>query len=396
MATDHPATVPGGAIANIPAAAPTHGAQLQLTSSGVGTGVTAASGSHTPTYAVWQSWGQIPRPSTHPVGSEGSSTSGPSSSWVPPAAVRLTRDLTQEEAFDLASDIWRGCETKHGYKVIDRDFSPYFFHCCRALEALFGLLQMKYRKSKSPASIRSAGSTPATTVGTLAPYNEFMPFGPLSKGVLQRALDILKNLVRELDKVPFGLPPGDELLAKLVKLQSEYHTLVPQSFGVGLQGKLARAPFLSRVIVLSHIQRVEELLGTNADASSSSSVRVEVSGLSISYSCNCPKSLDKLLLRTLEALSTSGDEYSEIAAYFYNTLYMWEGKVTIVHIFRIDRQGEAERWAAAMKGKWKGVHDNRSMLWHGSIVGNFQSILKGGLKIVKMSEIFFSDTAAKR
>ena len=277
--------------------------------------------------------------------------------------------------------------------MVRRDHPPALFHSCSTLEELFGLLKIKYRPSRSVASTGWVGSTTGTAPRL---YDEFMPFGPLSKDVLQRALDILNKVARELNKAPSGLPPDDELLAKLVKLQSEYHTLVPQPLGIGLQGKLARPANHSMIIVNNHIIRVQGLLGANKHVPSSSSSKIGRSKLNPTYSCKCPKGLNNLLLDTLEALPVGGGEYNEIATYFYNTLYRWQGKVAIMHIFRIDRQGEAERWAAVMKGKLGRTHDNRRMLWHGSPVRNFESILKDGLKIVRMSEIFFSDIAGKR
>lgn len=384
LASDCPATVPGGTTA-VPAAAPGLGA---LESSGIGPGAGAIekAGPHMPVYAVWQSWGPIPRSSARPVGSEDFGVSGPSSSE---ASIHLTSDLTQEKAFNLANGIWWTCETKHGYKIVDRDYTPYFYHNCSTLEALFELLKMKYHPSK-PRLLRSTRGT--TTGSTALPDDKFMPFGPLSKDILQRALDILKELERKLSTAtPSATALSDKSLAKLVKLQSEYHTLIPQSLDIGLQGKLAADTHM--IAVGSHIQKVTRLLGTNAHASSSGAGPAVQNS---KYSCNCPKGLNKLLLRTLEALPVDGDEYSEIAAYFYNTLYWMQGRVTIVHIFRIDRQGEAERWAKVMRKKLGRVHDNRKMLWHGSTIGNFQSILRSGLKIVGMSEIYFSEAAIKR
>ena len=69
---------------------------------------------------------------------------------------------------------------------------------------------------------------------------------------------------------------------------------------------------------------------------------------------------------------------------------------SIKHIYRFDRLGERERWEKHCGPKGLNGVDQRKLLWHGSAVQNFKSILTDGLKIVRMSEIFFSDAAQKR
>ena len=68
----------------------------------------------------------------------------------------------------------------------------------------------------------------------------------------------------------------------------------------------------------------------------------------------------------------------------------FQGKLK--HIFRIDRNGEEQRWLASRWIPEKMANkDNRRLLWHGSPPGSIMPILKTGLKITSMADIYFSE-----
>ena len=71
-----------------------------------------------------------------------------------------------------------------------------------------------------------------------------------------------------------------------------------------------------------------------------------------------------------------------------------------MHIFKITRKGEAERWCNDGWDKQTGKQENRRLLWHGSDTRNFKSILKNGLQPFvgddRLVEVYFSDTAKTR
>jgi poly [ADP-ribose] polymerase len=54
-------------------------------------------------------------------------------------------------------------------------------------------------------------------------------------------------------------------------------------------------------------------------------------------------------------------------------------KVKIIDVWRVDREGDAERFAAHDK------LDNRKLLWHGTNVAVVVAILKSGLRIMPHS-----------
>lgn len=68
-----------------------------------------------------------------------------------------------------------------------------------------------------------------------------------------------------------------------------------------------------------------------------------------------------------------------------------------LQIFRIERDGDEERWNADNWDKMGSDADRRRLVWHGTAMASIQIILKQGLKDVKrLGGIFFSDTARTR
>lgn len=80
----------------------------------------------------------------------------------------------------------------------------------------------------------------------------------------------------------------------------------------------------------------------------------------------------------------------------HHFLFKWQfltDNDQLLHIFRIERHGEAERFS-----KWREDHkailSERRLLWHGSPVANFASILQKGFRHAP-GGIFFADWAEK-
>lgn len=65
-------------------------------------------------------------------------------------------------------------------------------------------------------------------------------------------------------------------------------------------------------------------------------------------------------------------EYSMVNKYMTTTAD--DGNFEIVHLFAVDRQGEADRYAKYA------TNENRKLLWHGSKPENFMGILRQGLR----------------
>jgi len=85
------------------------------------------------------------------------------------------------------------------------------------------------------------------------------------------------------------------------------------------------------------------------------------------------QSYDKLKCK-IEPVDPSSEEYAMIAKYVKNTHEKETPK--IIDVFRVDREGEEERYTKG--GKSSG---NRQLLWHGSRLTNFVGIISQGLRI---------------
>jgi hypothetical protein len=77
---------------------------------------------------------------------------------------------------------------------------------------------------------------------------------------------------------------------------------------------------------------------------------------------------------------------------FHSTRLNLTYGIQILNIFQHERQGEAQQFARCVK---RILPSNRRLLWHGSPVSNFASILRRGLIIGPTSGIFFADLAGK-
>ncbi|KAJ5381709.1 uncharacterized protein N7496_004137 [Penicillium cataractarum] len=101
---------------------------------------------------------------------------------------------------------------------------------------------------------------------------------------------------------------------------------------------------------------------------------------------------DLLHLAAMIPVREHTDEYKFLAGYFRQSFFA--GPVTILDIFQIERQGEAQQFSRSRKSS-EISSSHRRLLWHGSPVSNFPSILRHGLRIGPSDGIFFADLAGK-
>lgn len=86
--------------------------------------------------------------------------------------------------------------------------------------------------------------------------------------------------------------------------------------------------------------------------------------------------LASLQLRSIEPLTRSSIEFRALEQYAQDTHGSTHShyKVNVESIFRIEREGELERWQSAdwqKRGKNGGADVERMLLWHGSRSTNF-------------------------
>ena len=78
-------------------------------------------------------------------------------------------------------------------------------------------------------------------------------------------------------------------------------------------------------------------------------------------------------------------------------IQIWSGlsqcQIEVRNIFRIEREGEVERYNASWERKYRKQRFQRRLLWHGSPKENFRGIIETGLNTGTRSHVFFSDFA---
>ncbi|KAM7501206.1 hypothetical protein LguiB_000110 [Lonicera macranthoides] len=189
-------------------------------------------------------------------------------------------------------------------------------------------------------------------------YNaEKLPLGKLSKSTILKGYDVLKRIADVINQ-------SDR--KRLEQLSGEFYTIIPHDFGfrkmrefvIDTPQKLKHK--LEMVEALGEIELATKLLEDNIGA--------QEDPLYSHY---------QRLHCDLTPLEVDSREFSMIAKYTKNTHARTHSNysVDIVQIFRVSREGEAERFKKFSNTK------NRMLLWHGSRLTNWTGILSQGLRI---------------
>ncbi|XP_074861367.1 protein mono-ADP-ribosyltransferase PARP3 isoform X2 [Carettochelys insculpta] len=209
-----------------------------------------------------------------------------------------------------------------------------------------------------------------------------MPLGKLSKQQIARGFEALEAIETALQE-----PARPR--RRLDELSSRFYTIVPHSFGRARPPPIDTPQVLrakkDMLLVLADIELAQSLQAQKEE--DEEEVKVE----------EVPHPLDKdyeLLKCQLSLLDSASEEYQVIQTYVDKTrTKLW--KVKILHIWKVKREGEDERFRA---------HDrleNRRLLWHGTKVAVVAAILKSGLRIMPHSGgrvgkgLYFASEASK-
>lgn len=189
-------------------------------------------------------------------------------------------------------------------------------------------------------------------------YNaEKLPLGKLSESTIMKGYEVLKRIADVIGQ------PNRNLLEQL---SSEFYTVIPHDFGfrkmrefvIDTPQKLKSK--LEMVEALGEIELATELLKED--------VEMQEDPLYTQY---------QRLHCELSPVQNSSDEFLMVEKYLKNTHAITHSNYTvdIVQIFRVSREGEAERFRQFSNAK------NRMLLWHGSRLTNWTGILSQGLRI---------------
>uniref|UniRef100_A0A6B2KXW8 Poly [ADP-ribose] polymerase n=1 Tax=Arcella intermedia TaxID=1963864 RepID=A0A6B2KXW8_9EUKA len=201
---------------------------------------------------------------------------------------------------------------------------------------------------------------------TLGIDTDTMPLGKLGYSAIMKGRQILEEIEN-------SLKTGNKKF--IVEGSNRYYTIIPHNFG------FFKPPLLDTE---EKLQREFELLNTLAD--------IEVTK-KLSESSDDMTSKYLSLKNEIIPLSDKDEEWTRIFNYVKNTSENQDLK--ICHIYKLNRDGEKALFSN---------HDSvtyRKLLWHGSCVSVFGSILSTGLKIMPHSGgrvgsgLYFADMFSK-
>ncbi|TLD14255.1 uncharacterized protein PgNI_02811 [Pyricularia grisea] len=197
-----------------------------------------------------------------------------------------------------------------------------------------------------------------------------LPLGKLSKQTITRGFQALKDLSALLDDSSIAATkyPDMSVQEAIEHLSNTYYSVIPHAFGRNSPPVIQEKSLLKKEVELL------ESLSDMKDASNimgKDKVGDPVHPLTKMY--------NGLNLSEMTALEKDSSEFRLLKTYLNESRGETHGhNYTVREIFRIERQGEKERFE-----KESPVSDSgdRRLLWHGSRVTNYGGILSQGLRI---------------
>jgi poly [ADP-ribose] polymerase len=188
-----------------------------------------------------------------------------------------------------------------------------------------------------------------------------MPLGQLTKKQVQKGYEVLEDLETAIDAGK----------ARAINdLSSRFYTLIPHAFGRSVPPPIDTPDLLQKKFdMLNVLNDIEIALGLESKESAPSKKDLVPNPLDQNY---------RKLKADLEWVDPSAREYAIIETYMKKTGGGY-CKMDLVDLFRVDRKGEAERFAD---------HDHikeRKLLWHGTNVAVVAAIIGSGLRIMPHS-----------
>ena len=194
-----------------------------------------------------------------------------------------------------------------------------------------------------------------------------LPLGRLSKATITRGYQALKDLSalfndQSLAQSEHGMSYGQAVET----LSNQYYSFIPHAFGRN------RPP-----VIQDHagLKKEVELLQSLTDLKDADSILKADKGSSSIHALDLR--FRNLNLREMSPVDKKSAEFTNLSDYLVNTRgYTHSHSYTVLDIFRIERDGESDRFEQYTK-----ANSDRRLLWHGSRATNFGGILSQGLRI---------------
>ncbi|PWY84776.1 poly polymerase [Aspergillus heteromorphus CBS 117.55] len=197
-----------------------------------------------------------------------------------------------------------------------------------------------------------------------------LPLGKLSKRTLLSGFEALKNLSELVanpnlaaDQYGLSFNEAAEHISNL------YFTFIPHVFGRNRPPVLVQENLIKREI---------ELLETLTDMEVANSIMKAAKDVDTVHQLD--RQFQGLGMQEMSPLDHTSTEFIELHDYLIQSRGATHGiRYNVINIFRIERQGENDRFQSSKFAKMK--KSSRRLLWHGSRSTNFGGILSQGLRI---------------
>ncbi|AYV77165.1 MAG: polyADP-ribose polymerase [Barrevirus sp.] len=185
-----------------------------------------------------------------------------------------------------------------------------------------------------------------------------MPLGKLKESQLKKAEKILDDITKILEDKKVKIDPD-----LLTQLSSEYYTFLPISCG------RKKPPVIdSSELIDKYKQVIDELRNMVVAVQIKNNVKSGDNPLDSMYAD---------IKTEIKPLDKGSKMYEEILKYVANTQGSTHGvKLEVLDIFEIEQEGKKKAYEDYSKGL-----DNKMLLYHGSAMSNWLSIMKHGLLI---------------
>lgn len=201
---------------------------------------------------------------------------------------------------------------------------------------------------------------------TLISFNidlHLMPLGKVTQLEIAGAFAVLARLKTLLSRRKTKAQRLDRELL-ILELSNQFYSYIPHAFDIRRPEKIdTLALYKAKCEMLYNLERVQFAYGLVHSASGH---------LENPYD-ECYRKLNTIL----RPLEKDSEDYKMICEYACNShaSYHSDYSLEVLNTFAVERIGEKERFAKFAK------MSNRMLLWHGSRLTNFASILSNGLKI---------------
>lgn len=200
-----------------------------------------------------------------------------------------------------------------------------------------------------------------------------MPLGKLSKRTLTQGYQILKDIAAVVGDHSLAQSQyGQSLGRTLEDLSNRYFSTIPHAFGRNrppvIQDDLLMKREIELIESLTDMQLANEIMKT----AKGDKVKKDIHLIDRQY--------EGLGMQEMTPLNSKSEEFKQLQDYLIKSAGKTHDiEYKVQDIFRIERQGEKDRFANSPYASIK--NSDRRLLWHGSRSTNYGGILSQGLRI---------------